>query len=160
MICYDTHIMFSEIITNKVLVIPVCSWAIAQLLKVVIVLIQERQLDLRYLVGSGGMPSAHSAVVTALATAVALTQGWGSPAFGISVILALVVMYDAAGVRQSVGRQSVVLNRIMRELRLRRPMAELERDLREFIGHTKFQVGVGALLGIVVASLWFVITGP
>jgi len=148
-----------EIITNKVLIIPICSWAIAQLLKVIIILIRKKQLDLRYLVISGGMPSAHSAVVSALATSVALLQGLGSVAFGISALLALVVMYDAAGVRQSVGKQSVVLNRIIRELRLRRPLIELERDLREFIGHTSFQVIVGGLLGVVVAWLWLAIAG-
>jgi len=151
--------MFYEIITNKALIIPICAWAIAQLLKVMVVLIEKRQLDLHYLVTSGGMPSAHSAVVSALAMSIALTQGLGSAAFGISVILALIVMYDSAGVRQSVGRQSVILNRIMREFRFRRPVAELERDLREFIGHTKFQVAVGGLLGIFVASLWILITG-
>ena len=68
-------------------------------------------------------------------------------------------MYDAAGVRQSVGKQSVVLNRIIRELRLRRPIAELERDLREFIGHTPFQVIAGGSLGVVVAWLWLAIAG-
>jgi len=148
-----------EIITNKVLIIPLCSWALAQLLKVIMILIQKRQLDLRYLVVSGGMPSAHSAVVTGLATSVALIQGFGSVAFGISAILALVVMYDAAGLRQSVGKQSIVLNRILRELRLRRPVIELGRDLREFIGHTQFQVIIGGLLGIVVAWSWLAIVG-
>jgi len=147
------------IVTNKVLIIPLCSWALAQLLKVIIILIQKRQLDLRYLVVSGGMPSAHSAVVTGLATSVALTQGFGSVAFGISAILALVVMYDAAGLRQSVGKQSIVLNRILRELRLRRPVIKLGRDLREFIGHTQFQVIVGGLLGVVVAWSWLTIVG-
>ena len=149
--------MFYELITNKILVIPICAWAISQLLKVIVVLIQKKQLDLRYLVISGGMPSAHSAFVSALATAVALIEGLGSAAFGISAILALVVMYDAAGVRQSVGKQSVVLNRIIRELRFRRPVIELERDLREFIGHTSFQVMVGGLLGIFIAWLWIAI---
>ncbi len=151
--------MLYEIITNKVLIIPLCSWALAQLLKVIIVLIQKRQLDVRYLVVSGGMPSAHSAVVTGLATSVALIQGFGSVAFGISAILALLVMYDAAGLRQSVGKQSIVLNRILRELRLRRPVIELGRDLREFIGHTQFQVIMGGLLGVVVAWSWLTIAG-
>ena len=151
--------MFYEIVTNEILIIPMCSWAIAQLLKVVILLIRERQLDLRYLVISGGMPSAHSAVVCALTTSIALIQGLGSVAFGISAMLALIVMYDAAGVRQAVGKQSVVLNRIIRELRLRRPIIELERDLREFIGHTSFQVIVGGLLGVVTAWLWLAIAG-
>ena len=146
--------MFYELITNQILIIPICSWAVSQLLKVTIVLIQKKQLDLRYFVISGGMPSAHSAFVSALATAAALIEGLGSTAFGISAILAFVVMYDAAGVRQSVGKQSVVLNRIIRELRFRRPVVELERDLREFIGHTPVQVIVGGLLGIFIAWLW------
>jgi len=151
--------MFYEIITNKVLIIPICSWAITQLLKVIVILIQKKQLDLRYLVISGGMPSSHSAFVSALATSVALIQGLGSVAFGISAIFALVVIYDAAGVRRSVGQQSVVLNRIIRELRLRRPITELGRDLREFIGHTQFQIIIGALLGIVIAWSWLAIAG-
>ncbi len=151
--------MLYEIITNKVLVISFCAWAVAQLLKVVVILVREKRLDLRYLVGSGGMPSAHSAVVSALATAVAMTQGLGSVAFGIAAILAVVVMYDAAGLRQSVGQQAVVLNRIIQELRFRRPIAELERDLREFIGHTQFQVITGSMLGILMAWLWLTISG-
>ncbi len=151
--------MLYEIITNKVLVISACAWVVAQLLKVLVGLIREKQVDLRYFVSSGGMPSSHSAVVSALATAVALTQGLGSAAFGIAAILALVVMYDAAGVRQSVDKQSVILNRIMEELRLRRPRGEVERDLRELIGHTPFQVIVGAALGVLIAWLWLTIGG-
>ena len=151
--------MFYEIITNKILIIPICSWAIAQLLKLIVVLIREKQFDLHYLVVSGGMPSSHSAFVSALATVVALIEGLGSVAFGISTLLALIVMYDAAGVRQSVGKQSVVLNRIIRELGHRRPITEVERDLREFIGHTAFQVVIGGLLGVAVAWSWLAITG-
>ena len=151
--------MLYEIITNKVLIIPICSWAIAQLLKVTVILIRKRQLDLRYMVISGGMPSAHSTIVSALATSVALIQGFGSVAFGITALLALIVMYDAAGDRQSVGKQSVVLNRIIQDLRLRRPRTELERDLKEFIGHTSFQVLAGGLLGVTVAWFWLAITG-
>jgi acid phosphatase family membrane protein YuiD len=147
-----------EIITNKVLVISACAWALAQLLKVIITLVQKKRLNLRYLFASGGMPSAHSATVSALATSVAMVQGMGSVTFGIVVILALIVMYDAAGVRRSVGRQSVVLNRIVQEFRFRRPITEVERDLREFIGHTPFQVIAGAALGIILAWSWLAIT--
>ncbi|MFC1956344.1 divergent PAP2 family protein [Chloroflexota bacterium] len=151
--------MLYEIITNKVLIIPLCSWAIAQLLKVVVILIQKKQLDLRYLVGSGGMPSSHSAFVTSLATSIALLEGLGSVAFAISTIFALVVIYDAAGVRRSVGQQSVVLNRIIRELRDHRPFVELGRDLREFVGHTQLQVIIGVFIGIVFTWLWLAIAG-
>ncbi len=149
--------MFYEIITNQALVVPVSAWTIAQLTKMSIALLQGKGLDFRYMVSSGGMPSAHSAVVTALATTVGMTQGIGSALFGATVILAMIVMYDAAGVRQSVSQQSVVLNRIVRELRLRHSITSLEADMRELIGHTPFQVIVGAVSGLALAWLWITI---
>ncbi len=149
--------MLHDIITNKALVIPICAWALAQLAKTFIASLQGKGLRLRYLFGSGGMPSAHSAFVTALATSVAMTQGVGSVTFAISAILALVVMYDAAGVRQSVSRQSTILNRIVKELRLGRRVTELESDLRELVGHTPFQVFAGGALGVAVTWIWITI---
>jgi len=140
---------------NDVIIASVCAWALAQFIKVLIGLIRKRQIDLRDFVSSGGMPSSRSATVSALTTSVAIIEGIGSVAFGISAMFAVIVMYDAAGVRQSVGRQSVVLNRIIAELRDRRPIAELEHNLRVFIGHTPFQVIVGSAMGIIVAWLWF-----
>lgn len=151
--------MFNEIVTNKVLIIPICSWAIAQILKVIVILLRKKQLDLRLLVVSGGMPSSHSAFVTSLATSVAFIEGLGSVAFGISAIFALVVIYDAAGVRRSVGQQSAILNRIIREFRNRRPVTEWGHDLREFVGHTRLQVIMGVLLGIIVAWSWLIAVG-
>ena len=151
--------MLYEIIANKVLVIAACAWTAAQLLKVFVSLVRERRLDLRCFVSSGGMPSSHSAMVSALATAVAITQGLDSTAFGIATILALIVMYDAAGVRQSVDKQSMVLNRIIEDLRVGGPRGEVERDLREFIGHTPFQVIAGGILGVLIAWLWLTISG-
>ena len=150
--------MFIEIITNKVLILPICSWAIAQIMKVIIIFLWKKRLDLRFLVSSGGMPSSHSALVTALATSVAMIEGLGSVAFGISAIFALIVIYDAAGVRRSVGQQAKILNRIMRELRDHRPVTELGHDLREFVGHTQLQVIIGGLLGTTVAWSWLVVT--
>lgn len=147
---------FYAFITNKTLLIPFCAWLMAQFAKTIIVLIQQRRLDWRNMVSSGGMPSSHSATVCALATVVGMTSGLDSTAFGITVILALIVMYDAAGVRQSVGQQAAMLNRIIDELRFRK-IAELERDLREFIGHTQFQVFIGAVTGVLIAWLWIYI---
>ena len=144
---------------SSVLIISACAWAVAQLIKVVVVLVRERRLDLSYLVSGGGMPSAHSSTVCALTTAVAMIEGLDSVAFGIAAILAIVVMYDAAGVRRSVGRQSIVLNRIVKELIDRRPRSEIEHDLRELIGHTPFQVIVGAILGVGIAWLWLAVSG-
>jgi acid phosphatase family membrane protein YuiD len=148
---------FYDLITNEVLIIPLCAWAIAQLIKLVAGLARERFLNLRYLIASGGMPSSHTAIVCALATAVAMTQGLNSVAFAITAILAMVVMYDAAGVRHSVSKQSVILNHLIRDFRTRRPKDEIEHELREFIGHTPFQVIIGALLGIFIAWLWLFI---
>ncbi len=142
-----------------VFLVSISAWVIAQLLKVFIALIRKKRIDLGLFVSSGGMPSAHSATVSALAASVAIVEGFSSVAFGISAIFAIVVMYDAAGVRQWVGKQSIVLNRMVQEIRFRRPVAELERDLREFIGHTQFQVTIGALLGIGIAWIWFTISG-
>lgn len=144
-------------IMSIVFVISITAWAIAQLVKVALSLKREKRLNFRYLVSSGGMPSAHSATVTALATSVGRIEGLGSVAFGITAILAIIVMYDSAGVRQSVSRQAVVLNRILKELPLRHTREQMERELRVLIGHTPFQVFAGAALGILVATIWIVL---
>ena len=151
--------MLQDIITNRALVVPICAWALAQLSKTLVVFFQGRGLRLRYLIGSGGMPSSHSAFVSALATSVAMIQGVGSVTFAISLVVALVVMYDAAGVRQSVSQQSRIINRIVGELRLGRHLTDLEGDLRELVGHTPFQVFAGSALGIAVAWLGIAIAG-
>jgi len=151
--------MLHDLITNWVLIIALCAWMVAQLVKLLVALARGRGLDLSFFISSGGMPSAHSAMVCALATAIAIKDGFGSAYFAIAVILALVVTYDAAGVRQSVGQQSVVLNRIILELKRKEPMIKIEADLRELMGHTPFEVYIGAALGIGVAWLWLFLAG-
>ena len=151
--------MLHDLITNWVLIIALSAWMLAQLLKLLVALVQGKGLDLSFFISSGGMPSAHSAMVCALATAVGMKDGFGSAYFAITVILALVVTYDAAGVRQSVGQQSVVLNRIILELKRKEPMVKIEADLRELMGHTPFEVFIGAALGIGVAWLWLFLAG-
>jgi acid phosphatase family membrane protein YuiD len=149
--------LLRDLITNEILILPLVAWAVSQTLKFVILLIKEKQLDFNHLVESGGMPSSHSAMVTTLATSVAITHGMGSAFFAIATIFALVVMYDSSGVRQSVGEQAVVLNRIIRELRQHRPMAEVERDLKELMGHTSFEVYIGGIIGLAIALLWYLV---
>ena len=151
--------MFHDLLSNEVLVASTFGWAMAQIVKALVAFFQGRGLSYRYLFGSGGMPSSHSAFVSALTTAIAIIHGFGSTDFAISVVIALIVMYDAAGVRQSVGRQSRVINRIVKELRLGRHVTELESDLRELVGHTPFQVFAGSALGIIVGWAWVVIAG-
>ncbi|HSW57068.1 MAG TPA: divergent PAP2 family protein [Dehalococcoidales bacterium] len=150
----------AELWDNQILFIALFSWAAAQIIKVIIILIQERRLAWNFLVSSGGMPSSHSSTVTSLATAIGLTTGISSVYFAIAVVLAMIVMYDAAGVRQSVGQHSMVLNRIIKEFSFKHPRPEFEKAFREFIGHTPLQVIIGACLGIAVAWLWIFISRP
>ena len=149
--------MFYDFITNMFIIIPVCAWAIAQISKMFVAQFQGKGLDFRYLISSGGMPSSHSALVTALATTVGMLRGFGTTEFAITVILSLIVLYDAAGVRQAASKQAIVLNNIIREFKQRQPIITLQADLRELIGHTPFQVVVGAAIGIVFPWLWLTI---
>ncbi len=136
---------------NQVVGIAFVSWFAAQFLKVILTLIFERRLNLYRMVGSGGMPSSHSSTVMALSTAVGLVHGWDSLLFGLCLVFSLIVMYDASGVRQSVGKQAIILNTILDDLYQHKPIQE-ER-LKELVGHTKVEVLAGAVLGIVVANL-------
>ncbi len=138
--------------SNPTLWIPMAAGLLVQLIKFVTTWICQRRVDFRVLVQPGGMPSAHSAVVTALATAVGIREGTASTAFALACILAAIVMYDAAGVRRAAGRQARLLNRIVEDLYQGYPIAE-ER-LRELLGHTPFEVIVGAVVGFAFSWAW------
>ncbi|HHW70064.1 MAG TPA: divergent PAP2 family protein [Clostridiales bacterium] len=140
-----------EVLQNSVLLVSICAWLIAQTLKVILTLLLNRRLDIRRFVGSGGMPSAHSAFVVSMATSIGQVYGYNSSMFALSTAFALVVMYDAAGVRRAAGRQAVVLNEIVDILQTKRKISE--RKLKELIGHTPVEVIVGALLGIMVSKM-------
>ncbi|MFH1002632.1 MAG: divergent PAP2 family protein [Chloroflexota bacterium] len=139
------------VLNNKVLIVPAIAWCVAQILKVIISLVRDRKLNLTYLFDMGRMPSAHATVVSSLATVVAKVNGVGSALFAITVFLALIVMYDAAGVRQTVSTQSVILNRMLDELF--KGNTVFEQRLREFIGHTKLEVVAGAFIGVLLGWL-------
>jgi acid phosphatase family membrane protein YuiD len=132
---------------------PLLAWAIAQALKVVILSLRERRLNLRVLASQGGMPSSHAAIVAGLTTAVGRLDGLTSPTFAIALIFSFVVMYDAQGVRRAAGRQAAVLNRLVDDLVTHQGFHE-ER-LRELVGHTPFEVLVGAALGIAMGLIPF-----
>ena len=143
---------------NLALAIPFVAWVVAQMLKMAGGYVREKRLDWSFFIRSGGMPSAHTALVTSLATTIGFLDGFNSPIFGASAVFALIVMYDAAGVRRSVSKQSVILNRILQELKEHRPK-DVEHDVRQLIGHTPIQVFNGALVGITVAILGLLIAG-
>jgi acid phosphatase family membrane protein YuiD len=136
---------------NTILIAAVLALLIAQLAKGFIALIQERRFNFHYIAGSGGMPSSHSAFVTALATAAGRVLGLGSPIFAVCVVLAAIVMYDAAGVRRAVSVQARILNQMMEDYFDKKGIQQAR--LRELIGHTPFQVLVGAVLGFIVGFL-------
>jgi uncharacterized protein len=140
-----------DLLANRVLVVATLAWLLAQIAKVLIYLWRDRRLNLRHMVSSGGMPSSHSALVSALATSIAMTEGMRSTIFAVAIIFAAVVMYDAAGVRQAVSIQARILNRMLDEFFAEQRLNE--KRLRELIGHSPVEVVVGSALGIMVAWL-------
>jgi hypothetical protein len=142
---------FFNITHNEVLQVALLAWLVAQVAKTLLYWRQEGRFSLERLVGSGGMPSSHSALAVALLTGVGLREGWSATITAVTFVFAVIVMYDAAGVRRSAGKQARVLNKIVNELAANKPLRE-ER-LKELLGHTPFEVIIGALLGIVIA-LW------
>ena len=143
---------FLEIFKNSVIWTAVIGWFTAQVLKVIFVFVKHKRLDFRRFVGSGGMPSSHSSTVMALSTATGLVEGFSSTVFAVSLVLAMVVMYDAAGVRRAAGQQAKILNKIVEDWGKASP-ADTEKKLKELLGHTPVEVFAGAILGIIIALI-------
>ncbi|KAL4193567.1 hypothetical protein AMTRI_Chr06g200170 [Amborella trichopoda] len=128
----------SSALGNYPLFSALVAFVIAQAIKFFTTWFKERRWDLKLLIGSGGMPSSHSATVTALAVAIGFKDGFGGSVFAVAMVFACVVMYDAFGVRLHAGRQAEVLNQIVYELPAEHPLADT-RPLRELLGHTPTQ---------------------
>ncbi|MCD8223842.1 MAG: divergent PAP2 family protein [Clostridiales bacterium] len=141
---------WNELFSNEMLVSAVISWLTAQVLKTLIDFGLNKSFSPERLVGSGGMPSSHSATVCALTISAAFCEGVRSVAFAISFVFASVVMYDAIGVRQETGKQARLLNLIMEQDIFKLDSEQFQAHLKEFVGHTPLQVLAGALLGILV----------
>lgn len=141
-----------QIFENDVLVVAAVAWALAQASKLLIYLLREGRLEARFLTAAGGMPSSHSALVTALATRVGMDYGVSSGLFAIATIFAAVVLYDAAGVRRAVSHQARIINRMLEEVIEYQRFNE--KRLLELLGHTPFEVVVGLLLGLITALSW------
>ena len=136
----------------KFLIIPFSVWFFIQLFKVIYDLVKIKKFNFKRILGAGGMPSSHSAVVTSLSTLIGKYEGTDSVAFAMSVIFACVVMYDAAGVRRAAGKQAKLLNKIIETPGLSK--VEVSERLVEALGHTPVQVIVGAIIGIVVGIIF------
>lgn len=142
--------IISSILSNRAITVPVLAWALAQTLKVVGVIIRDGKVDFTRFIGSGGMPSSHSSFMVSLTTVVGLRSGWDSVEFGISTILAAIVMYDAAGIRRAAGKQAKVLNKLIYSHQDKHLFDE---NLKELLGHTPFEVIMGGILGAII-GVW------
>ncbi|HDF3877024.1 TPA: divergent PAP2 family protein [Clostridioides difficile] len=140
---------FSEIFNNGALGISLIACFLAQFIKIFTG--KEKRIELSRILISGGMPSSHSSFVTSLATVVGIEKGFNSTDFAIITVLALIIMYDAAGVRRAVGKQATILNQMVADIQHGKHIEH--KKLKELIGHTPLEVWFGALLGIVTALI-------
>ena len=145
---------FTDLLANELFISAAIAWFVAQVLKTIIHAFLTKDLDFERMYGSGGMPSSHSATVTALATSSYFLHGAGSSEFAISVILAIIVMYDARGVRRETGIQAKVLNDLIELLtNINNNVKPIDEKLKEFVGHTPLQVVAGSILGFGIACI-------
>lgn len=144
--------VFEQFITNKYIYIPFLLWFMIQIFKVIWDLVETKKFNFKRIMGAGGMPSSHSAVVVCLAVMIGKSQGFNTPIFAIALIFALVVMYDAAGVRRAAGKQATLLNKLIETPGL--TGIQVSEKLVEVLGHTPFQVFVGALIGVIVGCIF------
>ncbi|MDE5910480.1 MAG: divergent PAP2 family protein [Lachnospiraceae bacterium] len=142
-----------QLLQNRIFISAAIGWLVAQVLKTLIHFILTKKLVAERMVGGGGMPSSHSATVCALATATGMQYGGGGFEFAVTVMLAIIVMYDAMGVRRETGKQGQVLNEMMEVFMNMGKQISAEAKLKEFVGHTPLQVLMGAILGIVIAVI-------
>lgn len=143
--------MLHALLDNHLLLNALLAWATAQVLKFILYLAVNRTVDWDRLLGDGGMPSGHSATVTALAVTAGLEYGLDSPVFAVCVVLAIIVMHDAMGVRREAGRHAQAINELLEMLSSTQTP---EVKLKEFLGHSPMQVCCGALVGLVMALIF------
>lgn len=146
--------IFVQMLGNRILMATIYSWITAQTLKITIAVLRNRKFDFRWFLGTGGMPSSHAAGASTLAAIIGLEHGFGGAYFALAAAFALVVMFDAQGVRRAAGKQARILNKITEDIYWQGRIDEAR--LRELVGHTPVEVIAGFVLGVVVAlTAWF-----
>jgi acid phosphatase family membrane protein YuiD len=141
-----------DILQNTILWSSILSCIIAQALKILFYFFEKKEIDFTRIIGSGGMPSSHSSFVCTLTTEIGMHYGFSSGIFAACAIFSLIVMYDASGVRKAVGEQAKILNVISKKIEKHDP--NIDKELKELIGHTSVEVFVGAILGIIIGVLF------
>ena len=148
----DNH-FWTQIAHNRIFLITLVVWFLAQTVKVVIGFFQEKRFNFRWFIGTGGMPSSHAAGASALATCVGLDQGFDTTLFAVAASFALVTMFDAQGVRRATGQQATILNKMMEDIYWKGQIEN--KRLKELVGHTPVQVIAGLFFGVFCAALLF-----
>lgn len=143
--------MLQDFISNKVVITAFASWLSAQILKTITHAIVYKKIDFKRLLGDGGMPSCHSAVVSSTALSIGLIEGFNTSLFALAAVVAIVVMHDASGVRLETGKQAKVIKDMSQFIESLNNIKFDDDSLKEFVGHTHLQVFMGAILGILVA---------
>lgn len=144
--------LINDIISNLPLVAAFLAWFIAQIIKLFFDIVQNKRLKLSLLVSSGGMPSSHTSSVCALTTIIGIQNGVASHLFAIAFVFSIIVMYDAMGVRRETGKHSEILNNLINDILDYKP-EYFQKNLKELVGHTPFQVLCGAILGVITAII-------
>ncbi len=145
---------FLHILSNKPLIIDLIAWALAQALKVPIEYLKTRQWNWALLFRAGGMPSSHASLIAGVTHAVGLYYGFTTPLFALCFVIAMIVIYDATGIRRQAGKHAEIINRMIIDLASGHPLKEEE--LKEVLGHTPIEAFFGTLLGIIIAQIfWF-----
>ncbi len=147
------HSFWPQIAHNHIFIITLIVWVLAQAAKVIVGFFKEKRFNFRWLIGTGGMPSSHAAGASAMATCVGLDQGFDSAVFAVAAVFAMVIMFDAQGVRRSTGHQATILNKMMDDIYWKGQIEE--KRLKEFVGHTPVQVLAGFIFGIGCALLLY-----
>ena len=147
------HSFFPEIFKNKIFLITLTVWFLAQLAKVLLGVVKEKRFNFRWFIGTGGMPSSHTAGSSALATSVGLAYGFNSPLFAVAAAFAMVTMFDAQGVRRSTGFQATILNKMMDDIYWKGQIEE--QRLKELVGHTPVEVLAGFIFGVICAMILY-----
>lgn len=144
-----------DLFYNLPLVVGLIAWTIAQIIKVPLTFVRTRHWNWALLASPGGMPSSHSALVAGTAQMIGLTEGFNSPLFAIACVLAIVVIYDATGIRRQAGRHARIINKMILDMQSGHPLKQ--EQLREVLGHTPLEALAGTLLGIAVAQITWII---
>ena len=150
--------MFHELLANKVLYASLTAWLLAQILKPPIQYLLCRRWEWSLMMRAGGFPSSHTSLVVSTATSIGLYYGFDSPIFALSLAVAMIISYDASGVRRQAGLQAQKINVVINELFKGRPISESQ--LKEVLGHTHRQVLGGVLLGLIISILFYFLFPP